>query len=161
MSVEKGGNGAIFMSFFIALMLMIVPLPEHAAWFRPQFVMLVLIYWVLQLPHRIGVLTAWFVGLLMDVLVGGVLGEYALGMSLIAYFTYRLHSRIRMFPLIQQMFSVMVLVAVAQVLVVWVNYLAGDPYKFYLHWLPILSTTLCWPLVYLILSSVQSNFAIE
>jgi rod shape-determining protein MreD len=161
MSESKIGMGPIFMSFFIALMLMIVPLPEHVAWFRPQFAMLVLIYWILQLPHRIGVATGWCVGLLMDVLIGGVLGEYALGMSLIAYFTYRIHARLRMFPLVQQIFSVMVLVAVAQVLVTWINYLAGDPYKFYLHWLPIFTTALCWPLVYLILNSVQSHFAIE
>ena len=161
MSMVERGSGVIFMSFFIALMLMIFPLPDHLGWIRPQITMLVLIYWVIYLPHRIGVATGWFVGLLMDVLVGGVLGEYALGMSLIAYFAYRLHARIRMFPMFQQMFSVLVLVGLAQVLVVWVNYLHGDPHKFYLQWLPILTTTLCWPIVYIILNSVSSNRSIE
>lgn len=151
MSQTKNETGLVFLSFFFSLMLLIIPLPEHIAWFRPQFAMLVLIYWVLYYPHKIGVGVAFCVGLLMDVLMGGVLGEYALGMSLIAYFTYHMHARLRMFPMIQQMFSVLILVAVAQVLVGWVNYLAGDPYKFYLYWLPIISTTLCWPFVYFIL----------
>jgi rod shape-determining protein MreD len=161
MSMVERGSGVIFLSFFFALMLMIFPLPDHLGMIRPQIAMLVLIYWVIYLPHRIGVATGWFVGLLMDVFVGGVLGEYALGMSLIAYFAYRLHARIRMFPMFQQMFSVMVLVGLAQVLVVWLNYLHGDPYKFYLQWLPILTTTLCWPIVYMVLNGVSSNFSIE
>jgi rod shape-determining protein MreD len=161
MTMQYRGTGLIFLSFFIALMCLIIPLPETVALFRPQVVMLVLIYWVLYLPHRIGVATGWFLGLLMDVMVGGVLGEYALGLSLIAFFTYRLHARIRMFPILQQMFTVMILVGVAQVLVVWVNYLHGDPYKFYLQWLPILTSTLCWPVIYLILRNIQLNFSIE
>jgi len=157
MSAAKQNYGLVFLSFFLALMWMIAPLPEQWAWYRPNIAMLVLMYWVLCLPHRIGVATGFFVGLLMDVLVGGVLGEYALGMSLIAYFTYRMHTRIRMYPLFQQMFSVMVLVGIAQVLVVWVNYLSGDPYKFYLQWIPILTTTACWPFVILIFQRVNDE----
>lgn len=157
MSAKRVGIGVVFLSFFLSLMWMIVPLPDHWAMYRPNMAMLILIYWVLYFPHRIGVATGWFVGLLMDVLVGGVLGEYALGMALIAYFTYRLHARMRMYPVFQQMFTVMVLVGIAQVLVVWINYLTGDPYKFYLQWIPILTTTACWPCVYLFFERVNDE----
>jgi rod shape-determining protein MreD len=157
MSAAKASMGLVILTFFLSLMWMIVPLPEGWAMYRPNLAMLVLIYWVYHCPHRIGVAAGWFVGLLMDVLVGGVLGEYALGMALIAYFTYRLHERMRMYPLFQQMFTIMVLVGLAQVLVVWVNYLTGDPYKFYLQWIPILTTTACWPFMCLLLQRVNDE----
>lgn len=157
MSASRTGMGVIFLSFFIALMLLIIPLPEGWAWYRPNIAMLVLIYWVLYLPDRVGVATGWCVGLLIDVLMGGVLGEYALGLSLIAYFTYRLHARMRMYPVFQQMFTVLILVGLAQVLVVWINYLQGSPYKFYLQWIPILTTTAFWPIVYLTLQRVNNE----
>lgn len=152
MSTKRLDIIMVILSFFIALMLLIFPLPEKIAPFRPQFAMLVLVYWVFTFPERIGVATGWIVGLLMDVLVGGVLGEYALCMALIAYFTYELQTRLRMFPMIQQMLTVCVLVGGSQILVAWANYLAGDTYRFNFHWQPILTTTLCWPLVYLVMS---------
>lgn len=161
MSEYRGGFFPIIMSLFVALMLTIVPLPEHAAIYRPQFAMLVLIYWVLLLPHRVGVGTAWCVGLLMDVLLGGVLGEYALAFSIVAYLTYRVHTRMRMFPVVQQTFFAMGMVAIAQVLVAWINYLAGARYHFSLHLVTVLTSAICWPLVYFVLNSVQSKFAVE
>lgn len=161
MSEVERGSGFIIFSFFIALMLMIFPLPEHLVWIRPQFTMLVLIYWVVTLPHRIGVATGWCVGLLMDVLMGGLLGEYALGMSFIAYFAYRLHARIRMFPMFQQMFCVLILVGMAEIMVFGLNYFNGEPLDLTHQWLPIVTTTLCWPIVYILLNGISSNPSIE
>lgn len=161
MKMIKRGTWMVALSFLLALMFLIMPLPDAISWLRPQVTMLVLIYWVIYLPERVGVGIGWFVGLLMDVLQGTILGEYALGMALIAYLAYRLHTRIRMYPVGQQMFSVLIFVGLAQMIAVWVNYFTGQTNKYYLQWLPILTTTLCWPVIYLLLKKAQNRFSIE
>jgi rod shape-determining protein MreD len=60
----------IFLSFFIAYLLAIVPFPEWAMNYRPEWVPMVLIYWVMALPYRIGIGSAWSAGLILDILEG-------------------------------------------------------------------------------------------
>ena len=64
----------IVFSFFIAYLLAIVPFPEWAMNYRPEWVPMVLIYWVMALPYRIGIGSAWIVGLVLDILEGSILG---------------------------------------------------------------------------------------
>ncbi len=65
MNFGARGTWAIVVSFVVAFMLTAVPLPDWAVSWRPDWVALVLAYWCLALPRRIGVLTAWFIGLLL------------------------------------------------------------------------------------------------
>ena len=64
------GGGVILVTFIAALLLTIIPLPDWARYLRPDWVGLVLIYWCLALPERVGVSTGWFMGLLVDLLTG-------------------------------------------------------------------------------------------
>ena len=64
---KKQGTGWIILSFVIALMLDVLPLPNWAEWFRPEWMVMVLIFWVLVLPQRVNVGVAWVVGLVLDV----------------------------------------------------------------------------------------------
>ena len=58
---------------------------------------MVLMYWVMALPYRVGIGSAWVAGIVLDVLEGSVLGLNALGLVVIAYITLSLHQRLRMF----------------------------------------------------------------
>ncbi|HUM92196.1 MAG TPA: rod shape-determining protein MreD, partial [Candidatus Competibacter sp.] len=68
------GRWIIVLSFLIAFLLGGVPLPDSLERFRPDWVAMVLIYWNMALPHRVGIGIGWLVGLLMDVGRGGLLG---------------------------------------------------------------------------------------
>ena len=96
MSKEKpAGTGVILVTLFLAGLLEVVPLPEDLNWLRPDWLLLVLMYWVLALPHRVGVLWGFVVGLYHDVLVGTTLGQWALAYSLGAYFMLAAYKRMR------------------------------------------------------------------
>ena len=58
--VEGGsrGYGFILLTFFVAYVLAVVPLPDWLMWGRPEWVALTLVYWVIALPHRVGIATA-------------------------------------------------------------------------------------------------------
>ena len=92
----------ILLTFFIAYLLAIVPFPEWAMSYRPEWVPLVLIYWVMALPYRFGIGSAWVVGLVLDILEGSILGLNALALVALAYITLSLHMRLRMFSTFQQ-----------------------------------------------------------
>jgi rod shape-determining protein MreD len=102
----RRGGVVILLSFLVAFLLMVLPLPEWARSFRPQWYTLVLIYWCMASPQRVGVGVGWLTGIIVDVLTGTLLGQHALSLSVIAYITQKLHQRLRLFPIWQQSLSI-------------------------------------------------------
>ena len=108
--MSSGSPGVrIWVSVAVALVLTIVPLPvPHLVdMLRPSFLLLTILYWSIAAPWAGGIGLGWFVGLLMDVFKGPVLGEHALVLSFMAYIFVREHQRIRSKPLLQQAMIVM------------------------------------------------------
>lgn len=141
----------IFFSFFMAWILMVMPLPHHWQWIRPEWLTLVLIYWVFALPQSVGVITGWCVGLVMDILGGVLLGQHALALAIVAYFSYLLRNRLRLFPFWQQALMVFVLVGLGELVLLLVQWLIGHPPKTPLYWASTLSSVLFWPWLYRLL----------
>lgn len=113
---RPAGTGVILVTFLVAALLEVVPLGETLNWVRPDWMLLVLLYWVLALPHRIGVLWGFFFGLYHDVLAGTTLGQWALAYAFGAYFMLAAYKRMRVFPLLQQSAVVFLLVGSANLL---------------------------------------------
>ncbi|MFA7386454.1 MAG: rod shape-determining protein MreD, partial [Thiohalobacteraceae bacterium] len=149
-----------FVSLAAALLLTSVPLPDDLRILRPDWVLLVLIYWSMALPHRAGVGTAWLLGLVVDVLTGTLLGQHALAYSLVIFLTLKLHQRLRLYPLWQQALSVLVLLSLGQLLLLWINGMIGRPIQSWLYWLPSLVGALLWPFLFIILRSLRRAFRV-
>ena len=158
--IKKRGGKIIFFTLLFALVLMIMPLPEWLRPFRPEWVTLAIIYWCLALPSRVNIGIAWMMGLVVDVLTGTLLGQHALAMAIVAFFTVRLHKQIRVYPLWQQSLSVFTLVALGQLLVVWIRGIAGDSPDSWLYWGPSLTSALVWPVVFLFLRDIRRKFRV-
>ena len=145
-----------FLTIVAAMMLKIMPFPPTLGYFNPDWVLLVLIYWSLALPERYGVFNGWIVGLLVDVLTGRLLGQSALIYSLVCYFCVKLHKRIRHYPIAQQSLFVFVCLLTGQVIVYWIESMQGYNRLPLAFWFPVVSGTLIWPLVYLLLRFIRS-----
>ncbi len=59
-------------TFLVAYLLVLLPGPEWSARFRPNWVALVLIYWCIAAPGRVGIGTGWLVGIILDLLYGSL-----------------------------------------------------------------------------------------
>ncbi len=145
----------VLMTIVVALMLMLVPLPKVAEPFRPDWIVLVLIFWAMQLPRNWGVITAWCIGIVLDVAQGTLLGQHALAMCVVVFLTVRLHLLMRVFPLLQLTATVFALLALYQFVLFWINGVAGVSTATIYYWAPIVSGTLLWPFLYMFLSGVR------
>ncbi|GAB4259948.1 MAG: rod shape-determining protein MreD [Methylomicrobium sp.] len=136
------------MSILLAMGLNIADWPPPIIPFNPNWVLLVLVYWVLAVPDRVGIFSAWTIGLLTDVLTGRILGLHALINSLVAFLCLKLHKRLRQYPILQQGLFIFFCLFLSQLLVFWLAHNHDSERLDFTFWLPVLSGTFCWPLVF-------------
>jgi len=155
------GGWVIFMSFGVALLLASMPLPPGIDRLRPDWPSLVLIYWCMALPHRVGVGAGWLLGLLLDAAKGTLLGQHALALTVVAFLTLRTHRQLRLFPLWQQALSVMGFLLVGRLLIFWINGIIGYPPRDIWYLAPVLSGMLLWPWVFIVLRDLRRRFQVS
>lgn len=115
-------NTFIMLSLLAALLLNW--LPWHGVWLalRPDFVALVLLYWCIHKPYRVGIGIAWMMGIFADVSDASLFGQHSLAYAVLAFGCIVLHRRIQMFDLrlqTLQIFPVLLLVYVVYAAVHW------------------------------------------
>jgi rod shape-determining protein MreD len=157
----REGGWLILLTFVAAMMLTIVPLPDLLRHMRPEWSALVFIYWCMALPHRIGIGIGWMTGLLLDVLTGSLLGQHALGMTIIAYLVINMHQRIRLFPLWQQSVVIWMLLNLYQLLLLWFDGITGQPSRGLSFWLPPIVSMILWPGIFLILRNLRRRHKVK
>ena len=137
-----------------ALMLAIVPMPNWASLFRPDWLALTLIYWAMMLPRTYSVGTAWVVGIVLDVAQGTLLGQHAIALCVVVYITVKFHLQLRVFPISQMSVTVFVILAFYQFILFWINGVAGINAPAVTYWGPVVMDALIWPLLTLFFTSV-------
>ena len=76
MTQSRVSGVAVFLSFAMAAVLELLVMPQVLLAYRPEWMVLTLIYWLLRHPERIGLLSAFLIGMLMDVLSSTYLGVH-------------------------------------------------------------------------------------
>jgi rod shape-determining protein MreD len=158
------GGWVILVTVMIAMVLSVVELPADApewlAWLRPNWLVLVVFYWVMAVPHRIGLIAAWVVGLLVDVLHGELLGLTAFTLAALTYVTWSLYERLRMYSTAQQAMVVLVLAFAVELVRQIVHVLTLDVGITPAMAIPALATALLWPPAYLILRWIRRHLGV-
>jgi len=158
--VRRHGTWVIVLSYLVALLLSIWPLPDSAEPFRPAWVLLVTIYWCLYLPQRVGLLVTFCAGILLDTLTGAPLGEHALALLLVAWVTLKLHLQLRVYPWWQQALVVLLLMLLYTFVLYWIDGMLGYTQGVLLRWMPVLITTVLWPWSMQLLGFLQQRFRV-
>ena len=141
----------VFGSLLVALAINLLPLGRDAA--LPDLVALVLVFWNVHQPRRVGVGVAFFFGLLMDVHEAALLGQHALAYTLLSFFAITVHRRLLWFSLLGQALHVLPLFVAAHVVSAAVRLAAGDMLPGWrLFMAPLLETALWIPVTWLLLA---------
>lgn len=144
------GYGAVFallFSFIIAVLLNMLPLPYQFKWLMPNWPVLVLIYWIIFVPDLIGLLFTFVLGMVIDLLLGNLLGLTSLCLMPVAFFADRFCHRFRTFNLSQQFSAVMVLISLNHLLRLSLQLYIECPANKLNYWLMIPMSMIAWPLV--------------
>ncbi len=144
-------------SLVLAFLLQLMPLPLALLPLKPYWVALVLIYWAIETPERIGLGFAFLFGLASDIVTGELLGEQALRLLVITFIVLRFRARLRFFPLWQQALAVLVLLLNDRIVMLMVRGFAGQPLPSAAFWLAPISAMIAWPFVFLILDDVRAR----
>jgi rod shape-determining protein MreD len=161
MAARASNTWFVWLTLALALLLSVASMPKFMELGRPLWLALFLTYWVLALPHRVGMTTAWALGLLADVLNGTLLGQNALIMTLITFLVLTLHQRLRMFPMWQQSTVLLVVFGLAQLVQLWLNALTGSRPPTLAFVLPALVSALLWPWVCAILRGLHQRIGVN
>jgi rod shape-determining protein MreD len=155
------GGWVIVLTFVVALLLTLLPMPAWATPYRPEWTLLVLIYWIIALPHRVGLGSAWLLGLFMDTIRGTLLGEHALAFSLVAYVCLKLYRYFRVYPLWQQSLGILLLVSASHLLRFWVRSIVSTtPGQWHLF-SSAFASMLLWPWLFIIMRDLRRRFHVR
>jgi rod shape-determining protein MreD len=153
------GGWLILLTLILALLLAVVHLPESwpqwLGWLRPAWVAMVVFFWVTELPHRLGLVTMWLLGALLDVLYADPLGLNGVILASVTYVGWRFYERLRMYSVLQQGGVLFLLVLGGEAVRLVVQDLAFGRGLSWGMVFPALTSFLLWPLLYLVLSRLK------
>lgn len=147
--------GFIILTLVAALLANLLPWSGWVIWLVPDFVALVVLYWCIEEPRKIGFLAAWSLGLLMDIAEGSLFGQHALAYSILAYAGIALHRRMQRFSLAPQVLHVIPLLLLTDLVVLLVRAMAGADFPGYAYFLGSLAGAALWPVLYYLLKLPQ------
>lgn len=152
----------IALTVLFALFLSSFRWPGFAVWLMPEWMLMVVLYWVLALPDRLGVIFAFVMGLVMDVFMGYPLGVQGALFALIAFIGLSWHKRIRNYQPLQQAGLVLLILLFYLFLkqILW-GFLGRDMFNHFAFLLPALSSAFFWPLIYFTLRSLRIRYRVR
>jgi rod shape-determining protein MreD len=121
--MKNNGFFYVGITLFFGLLLQIFPINSVTAFWRPQFLLMITIYWVFKNPSQYGVGFAWLIGIILDIFAGEMYGRYAIGFSFCAYILIILSKRIQHFNLLHQALLMFFVVLLNQLLTLSVSLL--------------------------------------
>ena len=135
----------VIATFIFAFWLTVLTMPDWSLWARPEWVLLVLIYWTLAFPERFGVLLAGFVGLLQDSITGSLLGQHMIAFALVIAIVVSMHQRFRMYDLWHQARFIFFFILLEYFVIYSIDRLTGFKMPVLMMVVPALMSALIWP----------------
>ena len=142
--MPKSNLKTVYFSLLLAFICLLFPWSGFALKLRPDFLLLVIIFWLMRAPSLCNVGTAWVAGLLVDLATGGIFGQYALAYTVTAFFAVVYQRRLVLFNHTQQLLYVFLLLIISQITLLILKVFAGAEIWGWTYFLPSLTGTLLW-----------------
>ncbi len=152
MRFQHAGFLLLLLSVSLAVLLQLIALPEWMRGSRPYWVPLVLSFWALTQPGGLLLVIATLAGVALDVAFGTALGQHALANVIVVYLIARLRPIFILLDTWQVMCGLIPLWGLYAFLLFWLDGLTAHSADPTLRWLPMIATTLIWPIVFWLLN---------
>ena len=138
-------TGAVLLSIIVAIMLTMLPLKEEWALYRPEWIALTIIHWSLVAPDRMSFVVAWIAGLLLDALYGSIIGQHALGFTIVIFMSMRMRTRLVVDNIFQQFLILFLVLGTYMLVNLWILGITGNAPQGWDYWMPVAISILVWP----------------
>jgi len=145
----------LFIAFSLVCAFMLNLLPWGRWIGAPDFVALVLVFWGIHQPRKVGIGIAFGMGLLMDVHDASLLGENALAYTLLSYLAIMIHRRVLWFPVLTQAMHVFPLLLLAQTIQLVVHFAVSGRFPGLLQFIESVVAVALWPVITWLLLAPQ------
>lgn len=145
---------SVYLSLLLALLCQLFPWVGQGVIFRPDFMLVVILYWLLRAPNFCNVGTAWIAGLLVDLATGSLLGQNALSFSITAFIALSYQRRLVLFNTWQLVGYVAALLIFERVLILLLKLFEGNEAPGWHYFWPIMTGLLLWQLMILLFGSL-------
>lgn len=150
----------LFTSCFI-LILSIMPLPQPLDLFRPLWGLTLVLYLQWSVPKGCSVGFVLLVGLALDALGAGLMGQHACALLITAWIASSNAQRFRLFTIGYQMLGLGMFCVVYQSILLITGFLLGYHVSLSSNILPMITTVLLWPWVQLVADRMFLTLSIK
>ena len=147
--------------FIIALVMEIAPWPAGFQGFKPAWLVLTLLYWVLAVPRKVNIGCAFTLGLVWDLVLGSTLGIHALVVSVFTYFIALNHQLIRNLSLWLQSLLVILFIFAVRSGVFLIELLLNDPQFHSQEIFGAIISGILWPWLFLLLRKIRHQIGLK
>lgn len=137
----------IYLSLLLAFIAYLLPWSGYGLTLRPDFVLVVLLFWLVRAPQLCNVGTAWLMGLAVDLASGSMLGQSALAYALSAFGAVQYQRRLVLFTDLQQSVYVLLLLLLSQLVLLLLKLFAGSPLPDWSYFMASLSGLILWQIL--------------
>lgn len=150
----------IFVSIIIGIILQIIPMPPPIDMYRPDWLLVILLYWSMALPNRVSVGVAGLAGLILDILYGTALGVHSFALAIPVYLVSANYQRLRNYSMLQQALMILVLSVMYHLTVYWLQYvITGIEFSWIFVW-PAVASAVIWPWLFWLLRKFRRNLRV-
>lgn len=140
---------------------MLVQVPDWLSPFWPDWIALVIVYWALLAPDRIGPVAGFIIGTMLEVLRAKTLGVISAGLATLAFLVNLSHLQLRITSRWQQVFLVVLFVAVYKLINVWLEGMVDDARMTAQDWYSLLGNIAVWPFLNIVLDELRRVYRIR
>jgi len=146
---------AVFISVFVALVLTVVQLPGWLFYYWPDWIAIVVAYWALVAPKRIGPYVGFIIGTLLEVLFVRKFGVMGFGLATLALVVNTTSQQLRVLSIWQQMISMGVFIGLFKLLTGWLSGMVAGFTITTEYWYSLLGTVVIWPFAFILLEELR------
>ncbi|MDP8566334.1 rod shape-determining protein MreD [Methylophilus aquaticus] len=136
-----------FFTMLVGLVFQLYPWSSSGVIIRPDFLLVIALYWLLQSPYHCNVGWVWFAGLLVDLSTGSLLGQHAFTFAVTAFLGLVYQRRLVLFNRWQLYLYVVTLFGVQRLLILLLKLFAGSEMPDWTYSLPVISDLLLWQIM--------------
>lgn len=147
----------MLVTMLIGLVFQLYPWSGSGVIVRPDFLLVVTVYWLLRAPSFCNIGMAWLAGLLVDLSTGSLMGQHSMSFALTAFVGLTYQRRLVLFNQWQMLSYVLFLFAIHRLVILVLKLFTGNQLPDWTYMLPIFSSLLLWKFMVLVFGDLTRH----